>query len=164
MRSPVPDILHGRLRSEPPNALGGAVVTSAGKALCAAVLLAVTAVWSGPASAQHISSAKDCQGLANVPTGVCFEEATKKAEAEMHDLLVAARAAIDDGADRKRLDAAQQAWLKYRNLTCGVEGRVYFGGGSGQGTAEAACREAVTLARISDLHAGYDWAIERDRR
>ena len=82
----------------------------------------------------------------------------------MNGLLGNIRNALDQEADRKRFDAAQQAWLKYRALTCDAESRVYFGDGSGRATTNEACIYAETGVRITDLREAYDWRVEWMRR
>lgn len=135
-----------------------------GRLAFSATILIAAASFGRQTMAQHIESAKDCQGLANIPTATCFGDATRKAEAEMDSVLVAIRDVLVQADDRERLEATQQAWVKYRDLTCDAESRVYFGDGSGRATADAACLEAETRFRITDLHEGYDWRVEWMRR
>jgi len=48
------------------------------------------------------------------------------------------------------LDAAQGAWLAYREAQCSYSAAL-FGGGSGAGIAEGACHVELTRARIAEL-------------
>ena len=50
------------------------------------------------------------------------------------------------------LEAAQTAWLTYRDAQCGYAAAL-FGGGSGAGIAEGACHVVLTRARIAELMA-----------
>jgi uncharacterized protein YecT (DUF1311 family) len=84
----------------------------------------------------------------------------KKADAELKSFLERVRDVVTEPDDKIKLDQAQEAWAKYRDLTCGVESRVYFDHGSGSSTEEATCLEAETRLQLKDLHKLYDWRIE----
>ena len=99
-----------------------------------------------------------CHGLANVPTGICFDGEYQKENDELKVLLSKIRATI--GYDDKiKLDKAQKSWETYRDLTCDIDARVYFGDGSGKNTEQAACLYVETRLQIQDLHAIYDWEM-----
>jgi uncharacterized protein YecT (DUF1311 family) len=55
---------------------------------------------------------------------------------------------------------SQRAWLKYRNLTCNAEYKLY-GGGTGGPVTQQACLAAITEERISTLKTTYEWRLEK---
>jgi uncharacterized protein YecT (DUF1311 family) len=123
------------------------------------------AVSNAPCFAQRSDAPKHrCQGLANVPTSICFEGEYEKANDELKAFLAQIRGALTRPDDRERLDQAQTAWKKGRDLTCDADSQLYFGGGSGQGTEATICLDVETRLRLKDLHAIYDWRIEWMRR
>jgi uncharacterized protein YecT (DUF1311 family) len=102
--------------------------------------------------------------LANIPTGLCFDDEYKKADAELESFLQQIRGALSAPQDKARLDKAQEAWVKYRDLTCDAESRVYFGDGSGRLIEAATCMAAETRLQLKDLHEIYGWRVEWMRR
>ena len=64
--------------------------------------------------------------------------------------------------ERQALRASERAWIAYRDATCEAEKSLY-GGGTGGGPAYLACMEAVTRARIQELHTIYDWILQKRR-
>ena len=127
-------------------------------------LLALAGSWS-PGFAQRSDAPNNvCQGLANVPTGTCFGGEYERASNELDAFLAQIRDALTQPEDRTRLDKAQNAWVKYRDLTCDADSKVYFGDGSGRGTEVATCLDVETRLRLKDLHAIYDWRVEWMRR
>lgn len=54
----------------------------------------------------------------------------------------------------------QRAWLKYRDLTCAAEYKLYDGGAGGPVT-RLACLAAITQERIATLKITYGWRIEK---
>jgi uncharacterized protein YecT (DUF1311 family) len=99
-----------------------------------------------------------CHGLPNVPTGICFGSEYQKANDELKALISKIQATLETN-DKRRLEEAQKAWEIYRDRTCDVESRVYFGDGSGKNTEEAACLYVETRLQLKDLHAIYDWEM-----
>jgi len=69
-----------------------------------------------------------------------------------------------DPPDRDNLAQAQQAWLRYRDLTCAAESSAYFDHGTGASPARAACLEAETRLRLNDLHAIYGMKLQQAGR
>lgn len=55
---------------------------------------------------------------------------------------------------------AQRAWLKYRDLTCTAEYKLY-GGGTGGPVTRLACLAAITQERVSTLKTTYGWRLEK---
>jgi uncharacterized protein YecT (DUF1311 family) len=128
---------------------------------CLCVALTALAVSNVPCLAQRSDAPTNlCQGLANVPTQVCFGDEYAKASKELDGLESRIRDALDRHEDRERFDRAEDAWKKGRELTCDAESRVYFDIGSGRPTEAAACGYVETRLRIKDLHAIYDWRVE----
>jgi uncharacterized protein YecT (DUF1311 family) len=62
--------------------------------------------------------------------------------------------------ERNDLTEAQRAWLKYRDLTCTAEYKLYAGGTGGPVT-RLACLAAVTQERVATLKITYGWRIEK---
>jgi len=103
-----------------------------------------------------------CQGLANIPTAECFDGEYQKSNDELKALLSKIRETLEP-EDKHRLDEAQKAWGKYRDLTCDIESRVYFDHGTGESTEATECLYVETRLQLKDLHAIYDWAMRPDR-
>lgn len=121
--------------------------------------LAVFACCATPCFAQRDGVPDNlCKGMANVPSGICFGEEYQKSNDELKAFLSQIRATLAYD-DKIKFDEGQKAWEIYRDLTCDIDGRVYFGGGSGQNTEQAACLYAETRLQLKDLHAIYDWEM-----
>lgn len=50
--------------------------------------------------------------------------------------------------------------LKYRDLTCTAEYKLY-GGGTGGPVTKMACLAAVTRERVATLRTAYGWRLEK---
>ena len=92
-----------------------------------------------------------------VEIGTCVNAQLERVDAAMEQALQFARdaaAELDGVTEREAagpaLDAAQTAWERYRDGECAYQATL-FGGGSGAGISEAACRVTLTRARIADL-------------
>lgn len=120
-------------------------------------------VMAGPAKAQHMNAA-DAPCLAAGTTlemVTCLSAALESREEQLTKLLTAIRA-VTEGDERRLLDAAQVAWVDFRRFSCDAEYALYSGG-SGGSPARLACLDAITRARINQLHQTYDWRIEKRR-
>ena len=83
----------------------------------------------------------------------CLAKARDAADAELNAVYTAIRGKLD-GADARRLVAAQRLWIQYRDANCTAERELYTGG-SAAGPAYLACLEAMTRARANDLRIAY---------
>ena len=63
--------------------------------------------------------------------------------------------AADEQKDWRK---AQRLWLKFRDASCSAERNLYAGGSAAPG-AYAACIEAETRQRTSDLKTTYGWRL-----
>ena len=129
--------------------------------LCLSVSLAAASLTPSAALAQHMNqSDAPCQNVGpDALTTQCFYEAFQAADRR----LTAKIEEIDhvlDQQGRADLQAAQSAWLTYRDATCSAEYHL-FGGGSGGPMARSACLEAQTRDRLADLQKTYDWRLEK---
>jgi uncharacterized protein YecT (DUF1311 family) len=112
-----------------------------------------------PCFAQHVNQ-KDSPcvhtgGTSEVSN--CLTEAGNVANEKLYALYREIHSVLDAG-EAEKLTAAQRSWLSYRSATCEAE-RSLYGAGSGSGPAYLACVEAVTRARIAELHVIYDWVL-----
>ena len=89
----------------------------------------------------------------------CFAKTSDAADKELNALYarVCSVLSTDEQAD---LLGAQRAWLKYRDLTCAAEYKLY-GGGTGGPVTRMACLTAVTQARTASLRTTYGWRLEK---
>lgn len=128
--------------------------------LLAGVMLACSQL---PCSAQHMNApGAPCQQAgSNAETGQCFDLASQNADGELNRTYAQIRKVLLP-EDRANLEGAERAWLKYRNATCAAERKLY-GQGTGAFPAYAACLEAETRQRTSDLLATYGWKVEKAR-
>jgi uncharacterized protein YecT (DUF1311 family) len=55
---------------------------------------------------------------------------------------------------------AQRAWMKYRDLTCAAEYKLY-GGGTGGPVTQMACLAAITQERSATLRTTYGWRLDK---
>jgi uncharacterized protein YecT (DUF1311 family) len=89
----------------------------------------------------------------------CFARASDAADKELNGLYAQVRSVLNP-EERNDLLEAQRAWLKYRDLTCTAEFRLY-GGGTGGPVTQMACLAAITQERISTLRITYGWRLEK---
>ena len=59
-----------------------------------------------------------------------------------------------------QLRTAQRQWLKFRDAECEAEHGVYENGTAAP-LAQESCLYDMTRARIADLHAAFDWRLEK---
>jgi uncharacterized protein YecT (DUF1311 family) len=126
-------------------------------ALC--LSLAFLLVFGRPCFAQRADIPSNlCHGLANGLTGVCFQEKYQKANEERKSLISKIIATIPYD-EKIKLNEAQKAWEIYRDLSCSVDGIVYFGNGTGNNVEQVECLYVETRLQIKDLHKIYDWEM-----
>jgi uncharacterized protein YecT (DUF1311 family) len=113
------------------------------------------------AYAQHMNAPDSpCQASAsNAKITSCFISASKTADERLNKVYGRIREALS--ADEQRdLHSAQRLWLKFRDSNCQAERNLYAGG-SAAPMVYAACMEADTRQRTSDLKAMYGWRLEK---
>ena len=116
---------------------------------------------STPALSQHMNAAGvSCnQPSSTVEEAGCFARASDAADKELNSLYAKARTVLNT-EERNDLLEAQRAWLKYRDLTCTAEYKLY-GGGTGGPVTRMACLEALTRERVATLRTTYGWRLEK---
>jgi uncharacterized protein YecT (DUF1311 family) len=106
----------------------------------------------------------DCsQALTTIEINACLTENQRRAELALTDAYARAIATarksdvvLDRTRDkrigsREALVRAERAWIAYRDAHC-VTMAYTMRGGSGEGTASAACKLELTEVRIQQLH------------
>lgn len=120
-------------------------------------LLAATLLAAIPA---HAQPSLECSFVesSQVEIGGCLAETEERVNAAMELVLGYARDAafnLDEVTGREvampALNAAQDAWLAYREAACEHRGAL-LGGGSGTGIAIQSCRIEMTRARTAELY------------
>ena len=89
----------------------------------------------------------------------CFQRASESADNELNRIYARVRSVLKP-EERNDLMDVQWAWLKYRDLTCAAEYKLYDGGAGGPVT-RLACLAAITQERIATLKITYGWRIEK---
>jgi uncharacterized protein YecT (DUF1311 family) len=117
-----------------------------------------------PSWGQHMNAPEaPCRHAgSNAETAQCFDQEYKRADHELNRVYAEVRAALAP-ADRRNLEDAERAWLKYRDATCAAE-RSLYDGGTGAFPAYSACLEEETRQRTNDLRAIYSWKVEKPRQ
>jgi len=113
------------------------------------------------ALAQHMN-AKDApcrDAVITSEAAECFSRAARAQDQALTALLGRVRPATG-GDELKLLNRAQAAWVQYRQLSCDGEYAMYEGGTAAP-VARLACLEALTRERIKQLHAAYNWRVEK---
>lgn len=128
-----------------------------------ASLAAVAFLMVGPTNAQHMNATEaPCLAAGTtLDTVTCLSGELASREQQMAKVL-GASLGVTEGEERRLLNEAQGAWIEFRRLSCAAEHALYSGGGGGP-PARLACLEALTRARVSQLHRTYDWRIEKRR-
>ncbi len=113
------------------------------------VLFSCLAV-AGARAATSPASGADCasQDLTQVDMNACAYQAFQQQDRELN-ALYGQLAKQEDAASLKQLQAAQRAWLQFRDLECVFE--TPDAGGSLAPTETANCKAALTKERIVDL-------------
>jgi uncharacterized protein YecT (DUF1311 family) len=116
---------------------------------------------STPALAQHMNApGVSCnQPSSTVEEAGCFARASDAADKELNSLYAQVRSVLST-EERSDLLEAQRAWLKYRELTCTAEYKLY-GGGTGGPVTRMACLAAITEERVATLRTTYGWRLEK---
>ena len=89
----------------------------------------------------------------------CFAKASDAADKELNNVYAQVQSVLRPD-ERSDLLEAQRAWLKYRDLTCTAEYKLY-GGGTGGPVTRMACLEAITRERVATLRTTYGWRLEK---
>jgi uncharacterized protein YecT (DUF1311 family) len=89
----------------------------------------------------------------------CFAKASDAADKELNGLYAQVRSVLGP-EERSDLLEAQRAWLRYRDLTCSAEYKLY-GGGTGGPVTRMACLAAITQERTGTLRTTYGWRLEK---
>jgi uncharacterized protein YecT (DUF1311 family) len=100
----------------------------------------------------------ECSGLSSqIEIGNCVGDVEERVNAALglaYDFAMQSAAELDEVTGRAMavpaLEASQAAWAGYRNAHCDYVGATY-GGGSGAGIANSACRVTLGRARMDDL-------------
>ncbi len=131
--------------------------------ILASFALGMTLIGGAPtaATAQHMNQPDTpCfEARSGAELTACFAKAAQTADARLNDTYAAIVKALAP-EDRDRLQAAERAWLAYRDRFCDGEYGLY-GGGSGGPSAQQACLEALTRHHEAELKAGYGWRVEK---
>jgi uncharacterized protein YecT (DUF1311 family) len=107
-------------------------------------------------------NAKDapCQGPGSTADmAQCFAAAQTAADKQLNLTYKEILSKLDPD-ERAALTAAERLWIQFRDANCHAE-RVLYEGGSGAPIAFAACIEAETRQRTSDLLVMYGWRLEK---
>ena len=113
------------------------------------------------AVAQHMN---ESGGPCNKPSSTaeeasCFQRASNSADSELNRAYTTVRSVLSP-EEQNDLMAAQRVWVKYRDLTCSAEYKLYHGGAGGSVT-RLACVAAVTQQKIATLKSTYGWRLKK---
>ena len=128
-------------------------------------LLSLTAALLGvghnQAVAQHMNApgAPCNRSSSTVEEANCFKRSADAADKELNSIYARVKSILSP-EERNDLLQAQQAWLKYRGLTCTAEYKLY-GGGTGGPVTQMACLAAITHERVNTLKITYGWRLEK---
>jgi uncharacterized protein YecT (DUF1311 family) len=85
--------------------------------------------------------------------------ASEAADNELNSVYGRVRSVLSP-EEQNDLTKGQEAWLKYRDLTCTAEYKLYKGGTGGPVT-RLACLVAITQERVATLRTTYGWRVEK---
>ena len=124
-------------------------------------LLCLVLIIVGRAFGQHMNAPDaPCQPPAsNAEMTACFIQASKTADERLNKAYSRIREVLSPD-EQLDLQSAQRLWLKFRDTNCSAERSLYAGGSAGP-TVYAACIEADTQQRTSDLNVMYGWRLEK---
>lgn len=100
-----------------------------------------------------------CSGSTTPEIDACAAEYSGRAESELDRYVAAARRRLEDGESEdskmalQEFDAAQAAWMAYREAECGAV-HSWWRSGTIRGAMYQACRQSVTKARTMTV-----WSI-----
>lgn len=104
---------------------------------------------SGPCSAK----------IDDVSVATCFHMARRGQDVELTRLYGDVLKVLE-ARGQVQLRTAQRQWLKFRDAECDAERSVYENGTAAP-LAQESCLYDLTRARIADLHAAFDWRLEK---
>lgn len=128
-----------------------------------AVTLLLNFTVSPLALAQHMNAGDAaCKGVSGTSELVeCLDTASKAADSKLNETYGRVQSVLAlRKTDLKNLVEAERAWIRFRDLTCEAESRLY-GNGSGAQSARIACLEAQARYRNADLLTTYGWLLEK---
>jgi uncharacterized protein YecT (DUF1311 family) len=114
-----------------------------------------------PSVGQHMN-AKDapCRTpSSNAEQTQCFVSASRNADGKMNQTYEQVRKVLG-AEEQKELQAAQQLWVKFREVNCSAERHLYEGG-SAAPAVYASCMEADTRQRTAELKTMYGWRVTK---
>ena len=116
----------------------------------AAVALAAIVLATGARAAPATSTGDDCErpNLTQVDINACAYQAFMKADRQLNTVY-AQLVKQEDPESLKQLQAAQRAWLQFRDLECIYE--TPDAGGSLAPFETASCKAELTKERVLDL-------------
>jgi uncharacterized protein YecT (DUF1311 family) len=131
--------------------------------LRAALTLIALAAGAPLAVGQHMNApdAACRDTVATSDKAACLWDALASRDKALSQLLGQIRPAVS-GNELELLNRSQAAWMEYRRLSCDAEYAMY-GRGTGGPVTRLACQEALTRDRLKQLHAAYDWRVEKWR-
>ena len=108
------------------------------------------------AVAQNRAPAKEaCENAkTQLEMNECADAAYRAADKELNAYYASLKEKLEANLVAK-LQAAQRAWIGYRDANCEAEAALYEGG-SIQPTIRSNCMERLTRARLEELHTIYD--------
>jgi uncharacterized protein YecT (DUF1311 family) len=116
----------------------------------AAIVFSSCLLGAGAHAAKSSASGADCDGadLAQVDMTACAYQAFQAQDRELN-ALYGRLVRQEDAASLRQLQAAQRAWLQFRDLECAYE--TPDAGGSLAPMETASCQAELTKERILDL-------------
>ena len=109
---------------------------------------------------QHMNAPVPCnRPSSTAEEAECFAKTSDAADKELNGVYALVRSVLSQD-ERNDLLAAQRAWLKYRDLTCTAEYKLY-GRGTGGPVTQMACLAAITHERVATLRTTYGWRLEK---
>jgi len=125
------------------------------------LVLFIFSAFGTAAHAQHMNApGSPCNRPSTTPEEYgCFAKASVTADRALNALYTKVRTVLSPEESRDLLEA-QRAWIKYRDLTCNAEYKLY-GGGTGGPVTQQACLLAITEERITTLKTTYEWRLDK---
>jgi uncharacterized protein YecT (DUF1311 family) len=125
------------------------------------LVLASCLFLSSNSLAQHMSAADaPCRDAgSNAEETQCFVTASHAADKQLNETYARVRRVVSPD-EQEQLQEAQRLWLKFRDANCTAE-RSLYGGGTAAPMVYAACLEADTRQRITELNTMYGWRLKK---
>jgi uncharacterized protein YecT (DUF1311 family) len=125
------------------------------------LFLANCLLLGGISAAQHMNAADaPCKSPAsNAEETQCFVRASKVADTQLKETYARVRQILSPDEQRD-LQQVQTLWLKFRDANCLAERNLY-GSGTAAPMVYAACLEADTRQRTTELKTMYGWRLEK---